>query len=424
MDQTIFESRRNYEQLDREALESHQLRRLNRLLEDVLPANRFYAEKLGKLEQPLDSLANLQDFPFTTKQDLFDPKSNPTYALNRTFDISKYVRFHRTSGTLGHPIVVLDTQEDWQWWLETWQYVLDAAGVTEQDRAALAFSYGPFIGFQSAHEALIHRNTMVIPCGGMSSLARLQLMVEHRATVLCCTPSYALHLTSVATEHQIEIDKSQITKIIVAGEPGGSIPSIRERIETAWQATLVDHAGATEIGPWGYDDGGQGLRIIESEFIAEFHSVATEKPAEDGELSELILTTLGRKGAPLIRYRTGDLVKPDRNVSAPNHFVRLPGGVLGRLDEMLIVRGVNIYPSAIEQILRSIPEVVEYRIIAKKKGELDALSVEVEDQLEEPTRIAQLLNLRLGLNVEVLCVPTGSLPRFEHKGKRFLDQRT
>lgn len=354
---------------------------------------------------------------------MFDPESNPTYALNRTFDISQYVRFHRTSGTLGHPLVVLDTQEDWRWWLETWQYVLDAAEVTEQDRAALTFSYGPFIGFQSAHEALIHRNTMVLPCGGMSSLARLKLIIEHNATVLCCTPSYALHLASVATEHQIEIDKSKIRKIIVAGEPGGSIPSIRERIETAWQATLVDHAGATEIGPWGYDDAGQGLRIIESEFIPEFVSVDSQQPVEDGELAELVLTTLGRKGAPLIRYRTGDLVKPDRDVSAPNHFVRLAGGVLGRVDQMLIVRGVNIYPSAIEQILRSIPEVAEYRITAKKKGELDALSVEVEDRLQEPTRIAQLLNTRLGLKVEVRCVPCGSLPRFEQKGKRFLDQR-
>ena len=165
------------------------------------------------------------------------------------------------------------------------------------------------------------------------------------------------------------------------------------------------------------------LRVIESEFIPEFISIDTKASAKDGELSELVLTTLGRFGAPLIRYRTGDLVRPNRSVGPPNHFARLSGGVLGRVDEMLIVRGVNIYPSAIEHILRSVPEVVEYRMTARKNGEMDALSIEVEDRLDDPQRIAQLLNLRLGLNVDVRCVPCGSLPRFEHKGKRFIDQR-
>ena len=238
---------------------ANQLSRLNLLLAKILPANRFYEEKLRKLDQPLESLADLQDLPFTTKAELIEPNANPAYALNRTFDISEYVRFHRTSGTLGHPLTVLDTAEDWQWWLETWQYVLDAANVTEHDRAAMAFSYGPFIGFQSAHEALIHRNAMVLPCGGMSSVARLELIVLHQATVLCCTPSYALHLASVAAQNQVKISDCDVRTIIVAGEPGGSVPSIRKRIETAWQATLIDHAGATEIGPWGYDDKGQGF---------------------------------------------------------------------------------------------------------------------------------------------------------------------
>ena len=423
MDQTSFETRRQHELQDRDQLATHQLAKLNHLLDTILPANRFYADKLSKLDRPLNSLDDLRQLPLTTKDELTSEETSQC-ARNLTFPVDHYVRFHRTSGTSGRPLVVLDTEDDWRWWTSTWQYVLDAAEVSERDRAAMAFSFGPFIGFWSAHEALVDRGCMVLPCGGMSSLARLELLIENKATVLCCTPSYALHLSSVANENELDIGSSAIRSIIVAGEPGGSVPAIRQRIEQAWQAKLVDHAGATEIGPWGYDDAGQGLRVIESEFIAEFLRVGTDEPAADGELAELILTTLGRMGAPLIRYRTGDLVRPDRQVDAPNHFVRLPGGVLGRVDQMLIVRGVNIYPSAIEQILRSVPEVEEYRMIASNSGEMDDLTIEVEDPLNSPQRISELLTTRLGLRIVVRCVPSGSLPRSEHKGQRFIDQRS
>ena len=423
MDQTSFETRRQYELQDRDQLATHQLAKLNQLLDSILPSNRFYADKLSKLDRPLKSLDDLQQLPFTTKDELTGEQTSQ-YARNLTFPIDHYVRFHRTSGTSGRPLAVLDTENDWRWWIATWQYVLDVAEITDEDHAAMAFSFGPFIGFWSAHEALVDRGCMVLPCGGMSSLARLELLIENKATVLCCTPSYALHLSSVAKENKLDIGSSSVRSIIVAGEPGGSVPAIRERIEQAWQAKLIDHAGATEIGPWGYDDEGQGLRIVESEFIPEFLRVGTDEPAADGELAELILTTLGRTGAPVIRYRTGDLVRPDRQVGAPNHFVRLTGGVLGRVDQMVIVRGVNIYPSAIEQILRSVPEVEEYRMIASKSGEMDDLTIEVEDQLESPQRISDLLTTRLGLRIVVRCVPSGSLPRSEHKGQRFIDQRT
>ena len=169
----------------------------------------------------------------------------------------------------------------------------------------------------------------------------------------------------------------------MAGEPGGSVPAIRARIERAWGAAVVDHAGATEVGPWGFADAaGRGLHVNESEFIAEFVSVETGEPAREGELSHLILTSLGRVGAPVIRYRTGDLVRPTwPSESEPNRFVLLDGGVLGRADDMMIIRGVNIFPSAVEQILHGFPEVVEYRLTACKRGALDELVIEVEDHL-------------------------------------------
>jgi phenylacetate-CoA ligase len=319
---------------------------------------------------------------------------------------------------------VLDTPEDWQWWVETWQFVLDAAEVGPEDRVFLAFSFGPFIGFWSAHDAAIARGTLVVPGGGMSTLARLELIRRTRATVLFCTPSYALRLAEVAAEHRIDPAGLFVRRIIVAGEPGGSVPALRRRIEAVWNARLVDHAGASEIGPWGYGDkAGRGLFVIETEFIAEFLSLESGGPAADGDMAELVLTSLGRYGSPVIRYRTGDVVRARLAAGGENHFVLLEGGVLGRTDDMLIVRGVNVFPSSLEQILRAFPEVVEYRVTAHRQGTMDLLSVEVEDRLQQPERVARELALRLGLKVDVRCVPLGSLPRFEGKGKRFIDRR-
>jgi phenylacetate-CoA ligase len=257
----------------------------------------------------------------------------------------------------------------------------------------------------------------------MRTLQRLELIRSSRATVVLCTPSYALRMAEVAAENQIDVASLDVRRIIVAGEPGGSVPEIRRRIELAWNARVVDHGGASEIGPWGYADRhDRGLHITESEFIAEFLSVATGKPAEPSELSELVLTNLGRCGSPVIRYRTGDLVRPTWE-QGQNRFVLLEGGILTRADDMMIVRGVNVFPSSVEQILRSFPEVVEYRLIARKNGTMDELRIEVEDRLEQPDRILKELQVRLGLKVEVQCVPLGSLPRSDGKGKHFVDER-
>ncbi len=412
--------RRRAEALDRAALEALQLARLNELLATVVPANAFYAAKLQQAPRRLESLAQLAELPLTTKQDLAE--ADPL-AL-RTYPASQYVRYHQTSGTHGRPLPVLDTAADWQWWLDCWQYVLDAAEVTADDRAFLAFSFGPFIGFWTAHDALVARGVLSIPSGGMNSLARLELIERAGATVLCCTPSYALRLVEVAAENKIGLDDFAVRRIIVAGEPGGSQPAVRSRIEEGWGATVIDHAGATEVGAWGYADAERrGLHIIESEFIAEFVSTETGQAAADGELAHLVLTPLGRTGMPVIRYRTGDLVRPRWPHDGLNRFVLLEGGVVSRADDMLIIRGVNVFPSALDEIVRSFPEVVEYRITACKRGEMDELVVEVEDRLGEPRRIAREFNVRLGLQVEVRLARPLSLPRFEGKGRRVVDER-
>lgn len=414
------EERRRLEALDRPALERMQLAKLNDLLAAIVPSNRFYAAKLQAAPKRLASLEQLAELPFTTKDDLAgaDPLATLTYPR------SQYVRFHQTSGTHGRPLPVLDTAEDWQWWLDAWQFVLDAAEVGPEDIAFLAFSFGPFIGFWTAHDALVARGALTIPGGGMRSLARLELVERSGATVLCCTPSYALRLVEVAGQHSIGLRNFSVRRIIVAGEAGGSQPAVRRRIEDAWHAQVIDHAGATEVGPWGYADAQRrGVHVLESEFIAEFLSVESGEPAAPGELAHLVLTPLGRLGMPVIRYRTGDLVRPSWPAAGPNRFVLLEGGVISRADDMLIIRGVNIFPTAVDQILRSFPEVVEYRVTACQRGEMDELLVEVEDHLGEPRRIAQEFSLRLGLEVDVRLAEPLSLPRFDGKGRRFVDAR-
>jgi phenylacetate-CoA ligase len=401
-----------------------QLEKLNRLLAEVTAENELYKRKLAGRPTSLRSLDELSSLPFTSKDELQPAIGGEPFAANRTYPIEKYVRCHQTSGTRGRPLVVLDTAEDWQWWVHCWQYVLDAAEITPRDRALLAFSFGPFIGFWSAFDALTARGALVIPGGGLGSLARIELIRRARVTTLLCTPTYALRLAEVAAEHKIDLTDSPVEKIIVAGEPGGSVPATRERIEAAWDAHVIDHGGATEVGPWGFADGAaRGMHVNEAEFIAEFISLKTGQPAHEGDLSHLVLTALGRIGSPVIRYRTGDVVRANWSEECNNRFVLLEGGVLGRADEMVIVRGMNIYPTAIEQILHTFPEVVEYRVTARRQGALDELIVEVEDHLQQPARIANELQLKLGLKIDVRCVSAMSLPRFDGKGRRFIDER-
>ena len=407
--------RKQRQQLTRSELAEWQLVRLNELLTRTLSTNAFYARKLADWSLPVQSLDELHSWPLTTKHELLTVcQQDPT--ANLTFPLADYTRVHRTSGTRGRPLLVYDTQADWLWWQRTWQYVLDAAEVTLDDRALMAFSFGPFIGFWSAYSALVDRGALVIPSGGLTTLARLDLIDQLQATIVCCTPTYALRMAEAAREDQRDLATGSVRALIVAGEPGGSLPAVRNKLEAAWQARVVDHSGATEVGPWGFGTAdGSGLHVIESEFIAEFLPHDNDLGAQ-----ELVLTSLGRVGWPVIRYRTGDLVVPE----VPQRgFVTLAGGVLARADEMLVIRGVNVFPSAIEATLRQFPEVEEFRVVIFNEREMDAVRVEVDGQLGDPQKMAEALHRRLGLRVEVSCLPAGTLPRYEAKSQRWVDQR-
>jgi len=419
-----FDERRRLESLAPHELHARQLARLNQLAARILPTNRFYAEKLAEVRFPLESLDRLSELPYTYKEELLAGSKGSDAAANLTFPRERYVRFHQTSGTRGRPLIVLDTADDWAGWMDCWQHVFDAGEITEADVVLFAFSFGPYIGFWSALDAAIERGCLVVPGGGMNTAARLEMIRNSRATVVCCTPSYALHLAETAVERNIDPQSLGVRTFVLAGEPGGSVPAVRRAIEEAWEARVIDHAGATEVGPWGFGDaGGDGLYVLESDFLPEFLSIATGQPARDGELSELVLTSLGRAGSPILRYRTGDLVRPRRQHGFPRRFTFLEGGIVGRTDDMLIIRGVNIFPSALDQIVRSFPEIIEYRATARSRGAMDVVDVEIEDRLDQPARVADEFRVRLGLKIDVRCVPLGSLPRFEGKGRRVIDER-
>lgn len=407
-------------------LQTYQLQKLNELLVFVTSFNGFYKEKLNKIQLPITTISELQQLPMVTKKELvLDQVEYPPFGNNHSFPQSSYIRYHQTSGTTGRPLKVLDTVESWEWWTDCWVEVLQTAGVTSDDRAYLAFSYGPFIGFWTAHEGVQKLGGMVIPGGSMSSEERLSSMVENDATVLLCTPSYALHLSEVAKKIGIDIKNSTIHTIITAGEPGGSIPSTRAQIESLWGAKLYDHVGMTEMGAYGYSCTEQkGLHINEAEFIAEIINPQTGEPVQPNQTGELVLTNLGRYGYPMIRYRTGDVVRnSDEFCVCGNSYKFLPGGIIGRTDDMVVIRGINIYPSSVESIVREFSEITEFRIVYYTQDDMDQIKVQIEGTEEVANLLEKAFRKRIGLRIEVEIVPVNFLERFTMKAKRIIDQR-
>jgi phenylacetate-CoA ligase len=313
----------------------------------------------------------------------------------------------------------------------SWTEVFRAAGATEADRVLFAFSFGPFIGFWLAYEAAERLGCLCVPGGGMSSSARLRLLLDNAITVLCCTPTYALRLAEVAAEEGVDLSQGAVRTLVVAGEPGGSIPATRARIESLWPgARVFDHHGMTEVGPVTHECPGQPgrLHVIESAYLAEVIDPETGRPVSPGTTGELLLTTLGRIGSPLLRYRTGDLVRPSfpEPCACGRYDMALEGGILGRVDDMVVVRGVNIFPSALEDVIRAQRGVAEYEVRIERHGALCELVVRVEPSPEGTgdrglvERLEQALQMAFSLRVPVILAEPGSLPRFEMKSRRWI----
>ena len=406
-----------------------QVGKLRDLLAAVLGNNPFYSAKLRGASQDAD----LASLPFTLKQELIDDQiAHPPYGSNLTYPLDRYTRFCQTSATTtGTPMRWLDTPESWDWMIGNWTRVYQAAGVGPGDRIFFAFSFGPFLGFWVGFEAATRVGCLAIPGGGMRSAARLRTIVETSATVLCCTPTYAIRLAEVAAEENIDLGASKVRTLIVAGEPGGSVPAIRTHIAKLWNgARLVDHHGMTEIGPVSYGCPKRPgvLHAIEDSYIAEVIDPLTGLPIARGVTGELVLTNLGRLGSPLIRYRTSDIVQAaaEERCECGTQDLALNGGILGRTDDMLVVRGVNVYPSAVENIVRGFDAVREFRVEIQNHRTLPELSIQVEAapaHAHDSTlthRLEAALTNAFALRIPVALVPPGSLPRFEMKARRWV----
>jgi phenylacetate-CoA ligase len=416
--------------LNRLAIESSQLEQIRRLLSIILPSNGFYARKLAAAGE----ITSLEDFqkrvPFTTKGELvMDQREHPPFGTNLTFPTQRYTRFHQTSGTEGAPLRWLDDPESWKWMVGNWKRVFEAAGVTQADRVLFAFSFGPFIGFWLAFGAATELGCLSFPTGGLSTSARLHQIIECEATVVCCTPSYGLRLVEVANEEGLDLRQAKVRLIMVAGEPGGSVPATRQQLERLWHgARVFDHHGMTEVGPVTFECPARPgvLHVFGESYLAEVVDPSTGNPLPYGEAGELVLTTLGRIGSPALRYRTGDLVKAlTPSVCACGRSdLALEGGILSRVDDMIVVRGVNIYPSAVDEIIRGTGQVAEYRVHVNTSRALAELQIEVEPVSSDAGNLKEALEKALdrafSMRIPVECVSAGSLPRFDLKARRWI----
>jgi phenylacetate-CoA ligase len=410
-------------------IEARQLESLRELLARI-PPDTFYGRKFSGLVGPKSLVDFSRDYPFTTKSELAaDQNQHPPFGTVLLEPIERYTRFHQTSGTTSSPIRWLDTPEAWAAILECWMEVFRTAGITNSDRVFFAFSFGPFLGFWMAFDAASRLGCLCIAAGGTSSAARLRMLLDTQATVLCCTPTYAARLAEAAAEEQIDLRQSRIRRILVAGEAGGSIPSVRAKLEQLWPgARVFDHHGMTEVGPVTYECPAKPCRlhVMEHAFIAEILDPQTRAPVPRGQPGELILTTLVRKSSPLFRYRTGDIVRAstERVCACGRTELALEGGILGRADDMAVVRGVNIFPSAIEEILGHFAEAAEYRATLKTVQSLTELEIEVEPRPTAPANLAnsiqRALQTAFNLRIPVHTVAPNTLPRSEMKSKRWV----
>ena len=419
----------------RSEIESNQLECLRALIRELLTqGNAFYAPKLAEagLDGEVGSLAAFcSQMPFTTKMDLvWDREEHEPYGSSLTYPLDRYCRYNQSSGTTSGPMAYIDTVESWDAMLDTWELVFDAAGVGVDEKVFFAFSFGPFLGFWTAFDAAVRRGNLSIPGGGFSSASRIETIRSNGATVLCCTPTYAIRLGEILRESGG--GPLPVRRIIVAGEPGGSIPETRARIEALWEgAKVFDHHGMTEVGPVSYEHPSREMTlcIAEGAFLAEVIDVETQEEVAEGETGELVLTTLTRMAVPLLRYRTGDLVRKgyvDGADGSGEKVLALEGGILGRLDEMVVIRGVNIYPTAIEKVIRGIPEVAEFQVRQTTRDSMAELRVRVEavpgtvDAAKVAGRVEAALDTAFALRIPVSLAEEGTLPRYEFKSKRWV----
>jgi phenylacetate-CoA ligase len=430
-----------HETMPRDELERLQVRKLMNLVEWADASVPWQSKRLrdaGVTSDSIRSLDDLRRIPFLTRDEWMDAQlEDPPFGAILAAPPDRAVRYHMTSGTTGKtPIRVLDSMKDWEWIAEMWCYGLWGFGVRPADTLFVAFGYSKFIGFWGLHYAGEKLGCLVLPGGAMTTDQRVKEIVEMGATVVASTPTYALRMAQEARSLGIDLAESAVERVILSGEPAGSIPATKALIEEQWGAKAGDTAGMTELGTIMIFECSQqpgGTHIIEDHYIEEVVDPVTDEPVPYGEMGERVVTSFGRGFIPVLRYRTRDFVVrvPGSTCSCGRTFDIYEGGIRGRVDDMKLVRGTNVYPRAVEALIREHAEVDEFQIrLYTADGIRDEIEVliEVPDLKVDADALCAALSKQLAdahesLRFGVRTVELGSLPRFELKAKRLSDER-
>lgn len=430
------------ETLPREALEALHLRKFKRIFKWAYDRSRFHRtlyESAGIRPEDINTLEDVRRVPKVEKSMMLSAQGKDPYPYGDALcvPLEEVTEFRQTSGTTGRPVYQPDTWQDWEWWSDCWATLLWAQGYRPQDKVFLPFGYNIFVAFWAGHYACEKIGCETIPGGVLDTKARILKMQELRATAMMATPTYVLGMADVANR-SLGIDPAaslSIKKITCAGEPGALIPATKKRMEEAWGARVFDHAGATEIGAWGFECADQpgALHVNEGMFLAEFEDPDTGAPVtQPGRYGKLIITALDRIAQPCIRFDSKDIVLlSDEKCTCGRTYRLLTGGVVGRADDITKVKGVLLAPAAIEDVVRSIDGLSdEYEVVVDKKGDVDTITIKVEllEGVAEPSSaiIEQLqtqLRVKTNLGYNIETYPYGCLPRYEVKARRFKDLR-
>lgn len=429
------------ETLPREQLQALQLAKLQRMTQWAYARSPFHKERFdaaGVHPDQLKTLDDLRRIPFMTRDEWMATQAEqPLFGALPTTSQDNAIRYHLTSGTSGSvPIRVLDGMKDWEWIAEMWSYGFWGFGVRPEDVVYFAFGYGSFIGFWGAHYCCEKLGSLVIPGGAQTTEARVKQIVEMGVTTVCSTPTYALRLWQQAQEMGIDLTQSAVNKVILSGEPSGSIPAVKRQLAEAWGAKVGDTAGMTELGTimifeCSHQPG--GTHIIEDHFIEEVVNPETGEPVPYGELGERVVTSFGRGFIPVLRYRTKDMVLkvPYSTCDCGRTGDIYQGGIRGRWDDMKLIRGTNVYPRAVEALIREHDAIDEFQIYIWRNDIRDEITIKVEmkpgREDEWPALSEELVNelaaAHEGLRFIIELMPPGALPRFELKAKRLKDDR-
>jgi len=420
-----------------------QLKRVRQALQYAWENSPFYRRLMENRGVPPGTISSLEDFcqkfPITRRAELErDQLENPPFGTRHALPLETALRYHSTSGTTGKPPVrAFDSERDWLWGADAWATSLYNFGVRPDDVVMVAFGYGSFIGFWGAHYAFEKIGCRVHPTGSMDTKTRIQMILDLKVTVLCCTPSYAIRMLHVANEEGVDFAaKSHVSMIVVAGEPGASIASTREIIEKGFDAYLGDFMGTTETAGMIASTCSRrcgGLHINEDRFLAEVVDPITLAPVGYGKKGMMVVTPLIKEAMPLFRYATNDIVILEQGQVCPcgRTLDLFMGGILGRYDDMVKVRGVQLTPQMVEEIVRGCPAVEEFFTTVENRDGLDSLLIKLELKPDTDSasaervigEIKQQVKKNIGLSPEVSVEPRDSLPRFELKARRFRDLR-